>query len=450
MTQAELEELHERVIAADPVMKLDDDEDDGFAVSVDLFESSGSQCFSLDLIDGPQAIASRTQPVDPPKNIVACEPLFETLERLKQNPVFAMSLASKELFHSNFLAWVLDALQRDSMPGFLRAIGVETAPHDRCVILRESHSFDLAFEVGDSDLVVIENKFKSIPRVSQLHDYSAEAKKLAGGRTPHLVLLSPTMPHWLDRCEPWKHLSYEALTSVLREVGEMQRDGFIRELLARYCDMVKLLLDLRDLCCTRADPRFFPCPSYGLLRAHRLHDLIFKWRFDELAAAIEETLAEHVYGGTPEAFAQGGAPDDSVLVSTGFTNGTAIVDLYVYAQEWERTAAADQVPLLGIQLQHNMLRFVIRNVAADHAAKFLQSGPFAQMLNQVKESVTITEPKRAEKAENRYGAWFRYRKIVIDETSELEIGPLVDLMLLGLKELRSASAKAAPSIQAGG
>ena len=40
------------------------------------------------------------------------EEILEKIEELHQSPIYAMSLCSKELFHSNFWAWLMEQDER--------------------------------------------------------------------------------------------------------------------------------------------------------------------------------------------------------------------------------------------------------------------------------------------------------------------------------------------------
>lgn len=119
---------------------------------------------------------------------------------LKESPMFQLSLASKELFHSNFLAWI-GSWEGDKGPEhpFRQLMNKLGASHavERDLwgkdwyVAREYKNFDLCvldsipedFESEDSDdseengkkqphvLLVLENKVKSIPNIEQLHEY---------------------------------------------------------------------------------------------------------------------------------------------------------------------------------------------------------------------------------------------------------------------------------------
>ena len=114
--------------------------------------------------------------------------------------MFQLSLASKELFHSNFLAWI-GSWEGDKGPehpfrqlmnklGASHAVEPDSWGKD-WYVAREYKNFDLCvldsnpedFESEDSDdseengknqphvLLVLENKVKSIPNIEQLQQY---------------------------------------------------------------------------------------------------------------------------------------------------------------------------------------------------------------------------------------------------------------------------------------
>ena len=112
------------------------------------------------------------------------EKIDEIEEKLKDNPVFQMSLSSKELFHSNIIAWLLEEKVGDGSPSEnAKALSKLFAPKDTdlndykvLTVLREKQDFDLliVFKKNDTDdfrFVVVENKLKSLPRQDQLKEY---------------------------------------------------------------------------------------------------------------------------------------------------------------------------------------------------------------------------------------------------------------------------------------
>jgi len=440
----QVNDLRERVIQADPLMKLDDDEDDGFAVQVDIFDVASGDAYSLDTVDGPQFLTQREQSSKRMYDEVKVEKmgsqrLEDLLVELRNDPIFAMSRGSSELFHSNFLAWVLIALQRDALPMFMNVLDIDVELPMPCKVRREWHSFDLAVEIGNTDLVIVENKFKSLPRVGQLRQYAEKAEAVADGRSLHLVLLSPSKPQWIEENDlSWTHLSYDALLSLLKELSSHENQMFEQELLMRYCATVRRLLDLRESCSTNSTPEFFPGPPYGLLYEYRVHDLVLKCRFDELALLVEELLGDRLYLGIPKHFWKPGFDSKSVLVSTDFTNGTALVDTYVRVQDWTTEGPKDTVPIIGIQLQHNLLRLAVINVKEDQAMSFLRSPSIDCIFRNVGQEVVIADRRTKEKEFNSYGPWYKYRYVKIDEENRIDVKDIARLVVSALDQFKTA------------
>lgn len=204
---------------------------------------------------------------------------------LKKSPMFNLSLSSKELFHSNMLAWIAeDEDTKDLFVEILKLFGLKKKDaediakkirKDEYMVLREYKNFDLCIcEKVDAPntvkgykegqiLLVLENKFKSIPYKAQLLKYQGEVANLnievlkvlirsKGGKpirtkklehseqlehleqlrkenkinkiTPHFVLLSLTQnayefdfntnPFKVENCD-WHYVSYEKYAELL-------------------------------------------------------------------------------------------------------------------------------------------------------------------------------------------------------------------------------------------
>ncbi|MDD7271939.1 MAG: PD-(D/E)XK nuclease family protein [Spirochaetales bacterium] len=112
---------------------------------------------------------------------------------LKKNPVYSMSLGGKELFHSNMLAWLLMSEDNQSIK---QLFGIEKnevvlnvfREHQNLDLLIVYSSEEVKKRIGDISIlddpdselstnidlnfIIIENKYKSIPKKQQLEEYS--------------------------------------------------------------------------------------------------------------------------------------------------------------------------------------------------------------------------------------------------------------------------------------
>ena len=102
------------------------------------------------------------------------------IKYLKESPIYAMSLCSKELFHSNFWAWLMkqdesfiEIFFKNEGNKQLAGIGREDGNRD-VTVYRKSNKDD---EKEKADIYVIENKLKSIPTEEQLKNYKAGVRK---------------------------------------------------------------------------------------------------------------------------------------------------------------------------------------------------------------------------------------------------------------------------------
>jgi len=88
----------------------------------------------------------------------------ELIKELKNSVLYAMSLGSKELFHTNFWAWLLE--QDD---GFLKVFFPLVNLQRPLAVFREQGNRDLTIRSREGlDALVVENKLKSLPREEQL------------------------------------------------------------------------------------------------------------------------------------------------------------------------------------------------------------------------------------------------------------------------------------------
>lgn len=220
------------------------------------------------------------------------------VETLKNNPIFQLSLSSKELFHSNFLAWLAEddntrCVFNKVMQTWLDDKNWEYKPNEM-EVKREYKHFDFCVcdklsidgnDVTGSVQVVLENKFKSIAYTDQLVDYkdrtitlndegyknkykAEEANKgkiLPRGWRDEVehpntkYILLTLADNFLDKDEiqslGWKIVTYAEYAKLLRTVvGELRDDeikgnkAFYVELIAQYCDFIEIFSEHINEC----------------------------------------------------------------------------------------------------------------------------------------------------------------------------------------------------------
>ena len=133
---------------------------------------------------------------------------MSTLEKaiswLERSPMQRMSLGSRELFHSNFLAWLFE-----KYPAALAR--VFDLPDRNYEVSREEKYLDLVVHDGGTPVLIVENKVKSYPDLGQLQNYSKKFPEVE--KRYLLTLLKPSFdPEQLG----WETISYADLAAKLR------------------------------------------------------------------------------------------------------------------------------------------------------------------------------------------------------------------------------------------
>lgn len=220
-------------------------------------------------------------------------PIANVLKYLKYlynvNPMFKFSLASKELFHSNFIDWMLnlEGIAKNEILNLFLGEDKKTDNLEIVRVFRETEHIDLIIayrenqESKDIKLILIENKFKSYPYADQLDEYNKKEEKIKksvknelekweegkGGNEVSTgiekieivkkILLSIKHPFFFDKNfqnyssstseTPWKFISYESYLETIYgiingEPGKAKNDKNITYL-SDYYEFTKAIID---------------------------------------------------------------------------------------------------------------------------------------------------------------------------------------------------------------
>lgn len=301
-------------------------------------------------------------------------------QELESNPVLHMSLGSKELFHSNVLAWLLQTHSRVAHPILSPWLQPDPA-RVTFAVRRESHNLDLVVELPHHAPLVIENKVFDLPDEGQLDRYSAvNIPGAVGPADLTKVLLSLTDPGWeAGEHDGWTWVSYSTLAQrVRRALHEAPHpDPFSQELVTRWADVVEGLerlvafTDPQDT----AEALLIRGDEVEILKTLRLHNALQKFRTRRVRSLLETYLAVR------------GLQYD--LIESEFTKGTPLISVFV------RLADEGQI---GWQLQGNQFR------------RFLIVPPHLRGTSE------DSKAQRVIYAREHHASWF-------DFTVEQELGP---------------------------
>lgn len=184
------------------------------------------------------------------------------IKTLQNNVAFQLSLTSKELFHSNFLAWLAeDEATRGTFNELLQnCFGAKdlTFDPDEMMVMREYKNFDLCicekqknknenldedtepeFVPGDV-LFVLENKVKSLPYKEQLKKYQTRVENENKNKHKAQYCLLSLAKGFKDFGEDWVVATYEEYAQALRKANKTNGDNsFKKDLINNYCEFIE-------------------------------------------------------------------------------------------------------------------------------------------------------------------------------------------------------------------
>lgn len=202
------------------------------------------------------------------------------VEKLKNNPIFHLSLSAKELFHSNFLAWL--AVDKKTQALFKKILytwlGEDTFDYntDCMEVKREYKNFDFSIcekITNDKESktgrirLVLENKFKSIAYKAQLENYQKKVDALneeadKAQCKAKLKFNSAKFENWKENAKlpktkyilltlaedfldkeavkesGWIIVTYADYSKTLHDNLDLVKDKFYKELLEKYCEFI--------------------------------------------------------------------------------------------------------------------------------------------------------------------------------------------------------------------
>ena len=191
----------------------------------------------------------------------------EMIKALKESPLYAMSLGGRELYHSNFWAWlmrknpyiinvffkdVIKKVEKTDIAFNITVNGIgeyrEIDPMD--LIKRENANTDIKIQLGNN-VFIIENKIKTLPYREQLLKYQYQSKGFKKGCYTGLV-----DPHFTEddiefECQKkrrnekfkksdWSFISYaeistKIMTTISNTSGNVWFNNFEKDIIKNYC-----------------------------------------------------------------------------------------------------------------------------------------------------------------------------------------------------------------------
>jgi hypothetical protein len=368
--------------------------------------------------------------------IVANNPV----QYLKESPMFQLSLTSKELFHSNFICWVITNYRKECSPVFSRYLH-EADDFFIINVKREEGNKDIIIYFGNHDgqtkKLIIENKVKSLPNYEQLVKYTTK------DQSETYILLSLVSPPFSQSGKvyipefnkEWTCLSYQDLAHLLQEiVHEIEAmNSYHANIITDYIQLVlslhHLTLDvIGEIRSDRYNYYGSSNKSFETFREIRMHDFFLKLKHEMIALEFYKVLHNRF----PDLhFVPSKKWEDAkaeeVFVDSGFTNASGLSEI-----KYVITEKADSPIILGIQIQGNQFRLFVeadKKISLKVAEQLVNHNLWFNFSKAIELGVTEIEkyPKlgKQKKQFNTYSQTFFYQYTKIQEC---EMEKLIELV----------------------
>lgn len=277
--------------------------------------------------------------------------MTEMEKYLKKSLLFQMSLGSKELFHSNVWAWLIE-MDKNFISVFFNDFDI--AEYNSISVSREAHNRDIIIWLTDKTnqecYFVIENKIKSLPSVGQLEKYSEDLENCELKMAVFTGIINPFGSDAVEisgkRRITWSFVSYRKIADRIRALlirSTKLSEGDIA-IAYEYCKIVNYLNDiLYEKIDQNANKLIYD--NAEELKDLRIYDIYAKMRGAKFMQYVESRREE---------FADLSDRGFKLVLAQSFHNGSATLDIRY--SNWKEGCASWF--LLGIQIEEYQYRFV--------------------------------------------------------------------------------------------
>lgn len=383
---------------------------------------------------------------------------------LSSSPLFNLSLSSKELFHSNFLAWLAQHYP-DFFVEICKELGCKADwSKAKWNVKREYMNFDLCITSDKKIVMVLENKVKSIPTKAQLDEYVEKLKKekKQDVKNIDLILLSLSISfpdkQAIEDEKKWQIRNYKDLCTATRKHMQLINNQYHKALIEDYFSFVATLHECSESWKVKdSSPFLLPNDNDSNrkeLKKLRIADLQDKIWYSQLLEKLNSRLE-----GNNQWDVQSGmdikkiAKDNSacltkIFTNFGFTHGQGLLEAkikvtqdyvlliqiqgnkYCRAIEWIKEDQGD----------HNKFWEMTKDIMNKKGFSFFQfkkNDPinFPSICNNEK-TIKATTRNGETQNFNKYGVKFLYQYKVIKE--DATVSAVLDAIMKDLVSIKEA------------
>lgn len=278
--------------------------------------------------------------------------LREKLKPLESSPIYAMSLGSHELFHSNIWAWMM----RKYPETICKVFGVKISETKNVIIEREAQNRDITIKEVISEnkynVWIIENKFKSLPYAAQLEEYK---KACIANENENFKrgILACIVESKLDVAD-WDELVYEKiLDNIENFLPNVEEND--RIVLKDYIDVTRITVKIiKEELEKNKDNLKLRGVDFKDYEPYRISDILRKLLAKQFVKYCKTDIIDAL------------ELDEErlIYIDTDYTNKNAIINAFILLQDKKYLSEDNQITnkevhyelLIGIQIQGDQFR----------------------------------------------------------------------------------------------
>lgn len=330
------------------------------------------------------------------------ELIINELKELYENPMFRISLGSKELFHSNFLAFLWDCDKQaflnvinDLLPEGKKINVNELLGKEGLTIYREKENLDLCICHTENNKecidIVIENKVKSIPYIEQLDEYRQTAAKPqyknSASVTYILLTLATEFPNKEAIERVWNIITYDQLVKAIKQYYHKNNiEPRLQQYVADYTDFIDKLSALQIVDKFNDEPFHNP-DIIAAYHKKKLSDLYLKQRGSYFICLLLNKITEaqknnrlgkiDIKQGAKSQASGKNVVDNSknaiIYLASGMNRGKSTITIHIYPKESQSSYA---LQIEGNQYRHMFIQSRLIAKRNEKIEQHLNNMPF--------------------------------------------------------------------------
>ena len=330
------------------------------------------------------------------------ELIINELKELCENPMFRISLGSKELFHSNFLAFLWDCDKQaflnmiyHLLPEGKKINVSELLGKEGLTIYREKKNLDLCICHTENNKecidIVIENKVKSIPYIEQLDEYRQTAAKPqyknSTAVTYILLTLADEFPNIEAIAKDWNIITYDQLVKAIKQYYRKNDiESRLQQYVADYTDFIDKLSALQIVDKFNDEPFHNP-DIIAAYHKTKLSDLYLKQRGSYFICMLLNKITEaqennrlgkiDIKWGAKSQASGKNIVDNSknaiIYLASGMNRGKSTITIHIYPKESQSSYA---LQIEGNQYRHMFIQSGLIAKRNEKIEQHLNNMPF--------------------------------------------------------------------------